>query len=175
MNDYKKLTLAYRNENDRAFGLAGMVFTLGNLDALDSVQGVTIDTDGPMVTFTHPYYHCMAPTASARAVWDVMKRNFYITASMVVGNVMARAMVLDGTQVPDSLLDEIFDQVKAEGEDTLMLDDDEIESLYGQILQQSRRLFGNPRLHSPLRQLSGILAGKRTLTGLELIDELQEL
>lgn len=175
MKDYTPLTLSYRNDDDRAYGLAGMIFTLGSLDALDSIQTVSIDNDGPMVTFTHPYYHCMAPTVSARAVWDMLNRNFYLTASMVVGNIMARAMVLDGDNVPSSLLNEIFDEIKAEGAESLSLEDDELNEIYGQILRQSRRLFGNPRLHEPLRRMSGLLSSRRHMSGIDIIEELQGL
>lgn len=173
--DYTPLTLAYRNDDDRAYGLAGMIFSLGSLDALDAIQDVSIDSDGPMVTFTNTYYHCMAPTASARAVWDAMQRNFYLTASMVVANVMARAMVLDRTMVPSGVLDEIYDEIKTEGESSLDLEEDEVKHLYDNILLQNRRLFGNPRLHEPLRRMSGLLALRRSMTGADIIDELQEL
>lgn len=173
--DYIPLTLAYRNDDDRAYGLAGMIFSLGNLDALDSIQEVSIDADGPMVTFTHPYYHCMSPTASARSVWEAMKRNFYLTASMVVANVMARSMVLDRANVPSTLLDDIYKEIKADGEDELSLEEDEISQLYDHILLQNRRLFGNPRLHEPLKHLSGILAIRRTMSASDIIEELQGL
>ena len=50
------MTLTYLNEDDKAYGLAGMAISLAALDAIDRVAGVSLDSDGPMVTFSHQYY-----------------------------------------------------------------------------------------------------------------------
>ena len=60
--------LTYQNEDDRAYGLAGMAISLAALDALDNVVFVSLDSDGPMVHFTHSYYLCGSPVLSPKAV-----------------------------------------------------------------------------------------------------------
>lgn len=98
------LTLSYRNEDDRAYGLAGMAISLAALDAIDRVAAVSLDSDGPMVSFSHEYYFSGSPSVSPKATWSNLLHNFYITSAMVVSNVMARSMVRLGREVPDSIL-----------------------------------------------------------------------
>ncbi len=45
----QQLTLKYQNEDDKAYGLAGMAIALAALDALDRVAGVSLDAHGPKV------------------------------------------------------------------------------------------------------------------------------
>ena len=53
----ESLTLHYSNEDDRAYGLAGMAISLAALDAIDRISSVSLDAEGPMVTFSHSYYY----------------------------------------------------------------------------------------------------------------------
>ena len=54
--DTKTITLAYQNEDDRAYGLAGMTISLAALRAIDRVVRISLDSDGPMVEFSQEYY-----------------------------------------------------------------------------------------------------------------------
>lgn len=173
--DNMKLTLSYRNENDKAFGLAGMILSLGSLDALDTIVRVSLDSSGPMVTFNNQYYYAMSPKLSPKVAWENLKRNFYITSAMVMGNVMARSMVRDNAAVPDAVLDDILAEMQNEGCDSVQLENDEVKQLYDHILMRMRRLFGNPRMHPVVRELSGVLELRRSLTADEVIEEINRL
>ena len=98
------MTLTYLNEDDKAYGLAGMAISLAALDAIDRVAGVSLDSDGPMVTFSHQYYFSGSPSISPKTTWDNLLRNFYITSAMVISNVMSRSMVRLGQDVPLQVL-----------------------------------------------------------------------
>ncbi len=169
------MTLSYSNEDDRAYGLAGMAISLAGLDAIDSVVDISLDADGPMVTFSQEYYYSLSPVVSPKSVWENLMRNFHITASMVVGNVLARSLVRLHEDLPKDIEREIFNEIEAEGEETCGLEKDEIETFYRRILTQHRRLFSNPRLHPAIDQLAGIISRRRTLSGLELREELEFL
>jgi hypothetical protein len=60
------MTLQYKDEEDRAYGLAGMAISLAALDAIDNVTSVSIDTEGPMVTFSEEFYFSGSPTVSPK-------------------------------------------------------------------------------------------------------------
>lgn len=169
------LTLSYQNEDDRAYGLAGMAISLAALDALDSVTGVDMDSDGPMVSFAHSYYFCGSPSISPKATWHNLVNNFRITTSMVVANVMSRSMVRLGTNIPADILDTLRDNVCLEGEQTCSLEKDEARQFFDSALSYSRRIFQNPRLHPQIREFASTLSRRRSLSGLELIDELHRL
>lgn len=171
----EQFKLAYLNEDDRAYGLAGMAVSLAAFDAMDRVASLSMDAEGPMISFTHAYYFTGSPAVSPKASWDVIVRNFNLTTAMVLSNVMARAIVRAGMQVPQDTLREIYSEVEAEGLDTCGLEADEIEALFRKTLSYTRRIFGNPRLHPAIGSLAKTISLRRTLSGSEILDEMHML
>lgn len=169
------LTLKYVNDDDRAYGLAGMAISLAALDALDRVVDVSLDSDGPMVTFTHEYYFCGSPTLSPKAVWSNMLNSFNLTATMALSNVMARSLVRLGSDVPDDVMDSIHKAVVEEGIGECSLEEDEVDRMYERARTYMRRIFNNRRLHPAIDELVRTLAVRRRLTGTEIADELRLL
>lgn len=169
------MTLSYSNEDDRAFGLAGMAVSLAGLDAIDSIVDISLDADGPMVNFSQEYYYSLSPAVSPKSVWENLIRNFHITASMVVGNVLARTLVRLHEDLPKDVEREIYSEIEAEGEETCGLEKDEVEAFYHRILMQHRRIFSNPRIHPAITELAGIISRRRRLSGLELREEMAYL
>ena len=170
-----KLTLAYLNEDDRAYGLAGMAISLAALDAIDRVANVSLDADGPMVSFSHEYYFSGSPSISPKATWNNLVRNFYITSAMALSNVMARSLVRLGSEVPAELLDRIHAEMKEEGKDICSLEDDEVDRMYVKTSTGMRRIFANRRLHPAIEQFARTISRRRQLSGTEIYDELRAL
>ncbi len=169
------MTLNYLNEDDRAYGLAGMVISLASLNAIDRIAEVSIDSDGPMVEFSYEYYFPGSQVISPKATWDNLVQNFHITTSMVVSNVLARSVVRMKEEVPDEIMKDIYAEVEREGRDTCSLEADEIENLFNNALMRSRRLFRNPRLHPAIDEFARIISRRRSLSGMEIRDELHLL
>lgn len=170
-----KLTLAYLNEDDKAYGLAGMAISLAALDAIDRIAAVSLDADGPMVSFSHEYYFTGSPSISPKSTWNNLIHNFYITSAMVVSNVMARSLVRLGSEVPGEILDLIHKEMEAEGSETCSLDPDEVDTLYRKTTTGMRRIFANSRLHPAIEEFVRTLSRRRTLSGMEIYDELRSL
>ena len=171
----QKFSLSYLNEDDRAYGLAGMMVALANLDAIDRVAMVSIDSDGPMVEFSHAYYFSGSPSISPKSTWDNLVSNFHITTSMIVGNVLARSLVRLKEEAPDEIMKEIYDQVEEEGRETCSLENDEIARLYDHALSRAMRIFRNPRVHPAIDEFARIISLRRHLSGREIMDELHLL
>lgn len=169
------MTLTYLNEDDKAYGLAGMAISIAALDAIDRVATVSLDAEGPMVTFSHQYYFSGSPSISPKITWDNLLHNFYITSAMVVSNVMARSMVRLGKDVPADVMDAVHKEIAEEGRDTCSLDDDEIDTLYDKTKAYMGRIFRNPRLRPAIEDFARTLSRRRTLSGSEIIDELRSL
>lgn len=169
------LTLTYLNEDDRAYGLAGMALSLAAYDAMDRISSISLDEDGPMVTFSNEYYFSGSPSISPKSTWLNLLHNYRITSAMAIANIMSRAMVRMKQEVPSDLLEEIHQGILYEGEETCGLEADEIEDIYGRLLTHSRRIFGNPRVHPAVDALARIIARRRTLSGREVIDEISLL
>lgn len=168
-------SLTYLNEDDRAYGLAGMVISLASLDALDRVAQVCLDAEGPMVEFSHAYYFVGSPSISPKSTWDNLVQNFHLTTSMVVSNILARSLVRLKENVPEQVMRQIYEEVEREGKDTCSLEDDEIENLYNNALRRSQRIFGNPRLHPAIDEFARVISRRRLLSGMEIMDELHLL
>lgn len=171
----ESITLTYTNEDDRAYGLAGMAISLAALDAIDRVAEVSLDSDGPMVSFSHEYYFSGSPSISPKATWDNLLRNYYITSAMVLSNVMARSIVRLGMDVPSDVMEAIHVEIAKEGKESCSLEDDEIETLFNKTKSYMSRIFRNPRLHPAIDEFSRTLSRRRTLSGGEIIDELRML
>lgn len=169
------MTLEYLNEDDKAYGLAGMAISLAALDAIDRVASVSLDTDGPMVSFAHQYYFSGSPSISPKTTWDNLLHNFYITSAMVISNVMARSLVRMGSDVPSDILDTIHREIIEEGQETCSLEEDEAETLYNKTRTYMGRIFRNPRLHPAIDDFARTLSRRRTLSGNEILDELRTL
>lgn len=169
------LTLTYINDDDKAYGLAGMAISLAALDALDRVSSVSLDAEGPMVTFSHEYYFSGSPSISPKATWNNLISNFHLTSAMVLSNVMARSLVRNGNDVPADVLHRIHDVIMEEGRDTCSLEDDEIDNLYNRVNSYMRRIFRNERLHPAINDFVRMLSRRRSLSGMEIADELRHL
>lgn len=167
--------LQYSNEDDRAYGLAGMAITMASLDALDRITEVFLDADGPMVTFANNYYFSSAPSVSPKVVWENLMANFQLTTSLVLSNVMSRSLVRLGRDADEDIYETVRTLVREEGRDVCSLDEEEADLVFDKMLRHSRRLFNNPRLHPAVKQLAGVISRRRRLSVLDLAEELELL
>lgn len=167
--------LIYSNEDDRAYGLAGMAISIASLDALDRITEIFLDAEGPMVSFSQDYYFYSSPTVSPKSVWNNLLANLQLTTSLVLGNVLARSLVRLGSEVEQDVFDRIRDIVRAEGMETLDLDEEEADAVFDKVMRHSRRLFYNPRLQPAVRQLAGVISRRRRLSVIDLAEELELL
>lgn len=169
------MTLQYLNEDDRAYGLAGMAISLAAFNAMDRVAEVTLDTDGPMVTFSNEYYFSGSPSISPKATWHNLIQNFRITSAMAIANLLSRSVVRMKAEVPADLMETLRSTIITEGRESCSLEEDEIEEIYRNTLSYSRRIFNNPRLHPAIEEFARVLARRRTLSGREIAEELHML
>lgn len=171
----QNISLHYSNEDDRAYGLAGMMIALANLRAIDRIVMVDLDSDGPMVEFSHAYYFAGSPSISPKSTWRNLLGNLRLTTSMAISNVLARSLVRLKTDAPAEILNVIYKQVEEEGRNICELEDDEIQQLYSGALNQALRIFRNPRFHPVIDDFAHLISRKRHLSGREILDELHYL
>ncbi len=168
-------TLAYRNEDDRCYGLAGMAVTLYKLGGLDRVAFASIDGDGPMVSFSHEYYFCGSPSLSPKAAWKNLVNNYYLTLAMALGNLLARTIVRDATAPRQELLDLIRSEALAEGLEACSLEEDEARNIFDSSLRNLTRVFSNRYIAPGVHELARTIARRRTMSGSDLSEALYYL
>lgn len=167
--------LKYKNDEDRAYGLAGMVIAVASMDAIDRVAMVSLDSDGPMVTFSNEFYFPGSQSASPKATWRRLFDNFQITSAMAISNVLSRKLIHERSNELDDMLRPLRDVIILEGEDVCSLESDEVESIFNRMLSHSGRIFGNSRLSPIIDEFASIIARRRRLTGREIAEELSLL
>lgn len=171
----KESALNYKSEEDRAYGLAGMVIAVASMDAIDRVSMISLDSEGPMVTFSNEFYYPGSQSASPKATWHRLLENFQITSAMAISNVLSRRYVYEHTTDIDDMLPPLREAMTLEGKDVCALEEDEIDRVFRNMLSYSQRIFGNRRLSPLIDEFAGILARRRTLTGREIAEELSLL
>lgn len=167
--------LKYKNETDRCYGLAGMAVSLAALDALDKVISISLDADGPMVTFSYDYYFSGSPIVSPKAMWNNMVESFQLTSALAISNIMSRCVIREKKDLRQDLINLLYERISLEGRESCDLDDDEIRPLFDKTLNYTRRLFANRRLHPLIDEFAGTIAKRRVLTAKEIRDELHAL
>lgn len=167
--------LTYSNEDDRAFGLAGMAISMASLDALDRLTEIFLDAEGPMVNFSQDYYYSYSPAISPKAVWNNLLNNLQLTTSLVIGNVMARSLVRLGGEADPGVFEEIRQLVRDEGREVCALEEEEADAMFDKMMRHSLRLFHNPRLHPAVRELAAVISRRRRLSVIDLAEELEML
>ena len=168
-------TLIYKNEEDRAYGLAGMVIAVASLDAIDRVAMVSLDSDGPMVTFSHEFYFPGSQSANPKAIWHRLFDNFRLTSTMAISNVLSRRYVHEHTDEVEDMLTPLREVITQEGADVCSLESDEVDRIFERMLSHSSRIFGNRRLSPFIDEFAGIIARRRHLSGREIAEELSLL
>lgn len=167
--------LTYSNEDDRAFGLAGMAISMASLDALGSITEIYLDSEGPMVRFAPHYYYTYSPAMSPKAVWENLLNNFQLTTSLVLANIMARSLIRLGNDAEPEVYESIRELVREEGRDVCSLEESEADAVFDKMMRHSRRLFFNPRLHPAVKHLAGVISKRRRLSVLDLAEEIDLL
>lgn len=167
--------LKYKNEEDRVYGLAGMMIAVASMNAIDRVALVSIDAEGPMVTFSNEFYFPGSQSASPKATWRRLFDNFQITSAMAISNILSRRFIHERTAEIEDMLTPLREVMILEGEEVCSLESDEVERIFNRMLSHSSRIFGNRRLTSFIDEFAGIIARRRRLTGREIEEELELL
>lgn len=167
--------LAYKDEDDRCYGLAGMAITLAALDAIDRVRAISLDSDDLMVNFDDEYYFQGSPSVCPKTSWNHILENFHITSAMMISNLLSRRLILRKKEVEQDMLSLLYDTIATEGRDTCSLEEDEIRALFDKTLSYSRRIFSNRRIYPLVDKFAQIIASRRTLTGEEVREQLHYL
>lgn len=167
--------LAYQNEDDRAYGLAGMAIALAAVDSLGSVAELDMDAEGPMVSFSHAFYFSTSPSISPKVVWLRSVENFKMTSMMVMANVMSRYYVRLSQALPPDVLGYVRDAMTEEGEISCSLEADEVGQIFNLTMRNCHRIFSNPLLTPRITEFAGTLGRLRRMSALEVADELHRL
>lgn len=169
-------TFNYSDENDRCYGLTGMVMTMYEHQAIDMLHMITLDNaDGYSIVFTPDFYFNSNPRYSAKLAWNEMLRQYQQLVRLVLGNIACRRLVHEGKPIDSDVRRQMLQLVSGPGADDCALEPDEIESLFNHTLRDAQDMFGNSKVAALSHRFADELKRRRSMGADEVADMIQFL
>lgn len=166
----------YTDDSDRAYGAAGMAIGLVVYDGDDLLYSIDLDaTPGDMLSLSPDFFFAGNPGVSAKAAWTQMVKNFNLGVAMLISNVMCRHMVHSGNDVPSDLAEELKNLAHEEGAGACALEADEVDRLFDKSYTYLWRVFSHRGVQAVAHDFASTLASRRTLSRLEILEQLHAL
>lgn len=170
------VTLKYRDERDRAFGLGGMVVCMSVMDNERFIEEVSLDADTDYgLRLTSDFFQISNQNLSAKTVWNKHLNHFQLLTALLVSNLMSRAMFRNREDISREVTDLLLSQVKEEGKSLCSLEDDEIRELYYKTFNYFHRLFYQSEIEGVIDNIVDKLVARRKLSNDELVSLLQPI
>ncbi len=167
---------SYTDEDDKCYGLTGMVISLNVLEHDDMLQEVTLDSEsGDSITFTPDFYFYSNPRFSAKIAWNEMLKQYQLLTGLIVGNILCRYHVEKRQPITPAVRKDIRSLVEEEGREMCQLEDDEISMVLDKTLNFMENIYTSSSVHRLARDFVEVIKKRRTLSGHDVIEELQML
>lgn len=158
------VTLKYKDEDDRAYGLGGMVVSMYLLENDKYIDSISLDAEADDgFRFTADFFHLPNPNLSPKAVWSDSLSRFNLLNSLLVSNLMSRALVRRSERVSREIYQLLMDKLMDEGRELCSLDNDEIKELYNKNFSYFHDVFSNATVASTVRGIVDTLKRERFL------------
>lgn len=166
----------YADENDKSYGITGMIISLNVLESDDMLHGVSLDSErGDSISFTPDFFFCSNPRYSAKIAWKEMVKQYQLLTGLVIGNVLCRYNVSRRQRPGRQVLADLRSLISYEGHDMCSFDDDEIDAIFNKTFGYLDNVFSNRQVHTLAHGFVDILKKRRTMSGSEVLEEFQQL
>lgn len=168
--------LRYTDDSDRAYGAAGMAIGLVVYDGDDILYSIDLDAgSSDMLTLSPDFFFAGNPGVSAKAAWTQLVKNFNLGVAMLISNVMCRHIVHSGRAVPDDLTRRLKELAHDEGAGACALEADEVDRLFDKSYDYLRRVFSHRGVQAVAHDFANTLSARRSLSRLEILEQLHAL
>lgn len=167
--------LKYKSETDKGLGIAGMAISLLAADALDMLAKVSMVEGEEPVTMAEEFFFSGNPRMSAKFAWYEGLRQYDITASMILANVLCRSLCSSTGVINNESLKAVHDHLVEQGQELCSLDADEVETLYSRSYRKHHSIFSHPTVGTVARDFANTLRMLQHMTGAEVADNLRRL
>ncbi|MCM1355650.1 MAG: hypothetical protein NC212_04490 [Staphylococcus sp.] len=169
-------SLKYKDDTDRSYGATGMAIGLMVFDGEDMLASISIDGDpNEMVAMSPDFYFAGNPGVSAKSAWNQLLKNYNIGVGMLMANLLCRHLVGRRQQLPDEMRDFLHTLAIEEGRDACSLEEDEIDRLFNKNLSYLNRVFTHRGVQSVAHDFAATLLSRRTLSRLDVLEQLEAL
>lgn len=138
------VTLKYKDDKDRAYGLGGMTVCMLLMDNEGFIDSVNLDAPADCgMVFSPDFYYVDNPNLSAKAVWRKKSTQFETVAGMLISNLLARALVREQSEISRELSDLLLSNLKDEGREACSLEEDEVRDVFYKTYSFFHRVFSH--------------------------------
>jgi hypothetical protein len=163
------ITLKYKDEEDRAYGLSGMAVSMYLLDHEKYIDELSLDAEADKgLRFTADFFHLASPSLSAKAVWADNLSRFNLLNGLIISNLLSRAKVRSDERVNSQLYRVLGHMLAEEGKEMCSLDEDEASALYNKNFSYFEDVFDNTAVVATVRDMASQLMQRRTLNADEV-------
>lgn len=166
---------AYVDEDDKCYGITGMVISLNIWDKEEMLSHVSLDDDQESISFTPDFFFNGNPRLSAKIAWNEMVKQFQLMTGLMLGNILCRMIVRKRQNATRDLLANMRALAAEEGRDSCSLDDDEIDLIFDKTYNYLSSAYSNPQVAQVARKFAQCLKDRRQMSGGEVFDQLQML
>lgn len=166
--------LKYTDDVDKSLGLAGMAITLVACDSEELIASVSMEDDEEPLEMAGEFFFGGNPRFSAKIAWNEILRQYQITMSLLLGNVLCRNLCT-GRDIDNDVLQSIHEIILSEGMDNCSLEEDEIDALYNKNYRYYHNLFSHPSVGLVARDFATTLRMQRRMSAGEIIENLRRL
>lgn len=168
--------LRYRDETDRAYGIAGMAISLVLWDGEPYLASLSLDNPvGSSIEFTPIFGFNGNPRLTASLAWRELLKQFELSVAMIMGNVICRSYLGSSTSLSADKTSALRDVVRSEGKEFCSLDDDESDIVYNKTYRYLDRVFSHSGVSGLVEELAGSLKLRRRLSASEVFEILSAL
>lgn len=169
-------TFNYSDEDDRCYGLTGMVVTMYEHEVIDMLHLITLDSaDGHSIVFTPDFFFNSNPRYSAKLAWNEMLRQYQSMVRLVLGNIACRRLVHERKPIDADSRAEMLQAVTGPGVDDCALEADEVEAIFDHTLREMQEMFGNAKVANISHRFVEELKHRRTMAADEVAEMVQYL
>lgn len=171
-----KITLRYRDERDRAYGVAGMAVALVLWDGGPFLAAVSLDNPvGESVEFTPAFGFNGNPRMTASLAWREMIKQFELSTAMIMGNAMCRSYVVASRPLTGDERQALRETIVEEASAVCSLEEDEVDRMLGKTHRYLDRVFMHSGVTNLVHEFANSLKQRRRMTAMEVFEILSAL
>jgi len=170
------VTLKYKDETDRAYGLSGMSVCMCMMENERFIDCINLDSEPDEgLVFTPDFFYLHNPNLSAKTLWNDSFNHFRLLTGLLLSNMMSRAMVRNREDITREMNELIIKNITDEGREVCSLEEDEIRSVYNESFAFFHRVFSHPDVATLVDRFVSSLVEHRTLSGEQVVQLLRPL
>lgn len=169
-----EVSLKYRDEDDKSYGLAGAAVGLFVYDKEDYLLSLSLD-DEKDISFIPETFVVPNPELSAKNVWEHRVGQYKIFTYIALSNYLCRQMVYKRKSVDPFEKRELYAMLSKTGKEACSLDDDEISRFFDKTYADMTSVFSHPKVKRVMEQFVSKLKMMRTMNRDDIAVAINEL